>query len=75
MLQNLNMYCAERLEGACVLMKEADIVSVRTVRQMLEKGLDQQKEKNDLTPSVYRNGGHFYRSPNEQKPVNMGATA
>jgi hypothetical protein len=56
-------------------MKEADIVSVRTVRQMLEKGLDQQKEKNDLTPSVYRNGGHFYRSPNEQKPVNMGATA
>jgi hypothetical protein len=56
-------------------MKEADIVSVRTVRQMLEKGLDQQKEKIDSTPSVYRNGGHFYRSPNEQTPMNMGVTA
>ena len=75
LLRLKDKFGAERLEGACVLMKEADIVSVRTVRQMLEKGLDQQKEKIDSTPSVYRNGGHFYRSPNEQKPMNMGVTA
>jgi len=63
---------ADRLEGVCVLMREADIVSVKTVRQMLEKGLDQQNEKLESSPSVYRNGGHFYRSPNVQMVMDMG---
>jgi hypothetical protein len=54
----------ERLEGACVLMQEADIVSVKTVRSMLEKGLDRQKFKTE-SPSVYQQGGAYYRTPTQ----------
>lgn len=50
-----------RLEGACVLMQEADVVSVKTVRTMLEKNLDQQESRVE-TPSVYQQGGTYYRS-------------
>jgi len=50
-----------RLEGACVLMQEADVVSVKTVRMMLEKGLDQQELRAEA-PGVYQQGGTYYRS-------------
>jgi transposase len=51
----------ERLEGACVLMQEADVVSVRTLRAMLEKGLDRPATRAQA-PRVYQQGGAYYRA-------------
>ena len=52
---------AERLEGACVLMQDVDVVSTRTVRMMLEKDLDKVPVQDVPHSPVYQGHGRFYR--------------
>jgi len=52
---------AERLEGACVLMQDVDVVSSRTVRMMLEKDLDKVPVQDVPHSPVYQGHGRFYR--------------
>lgn len=58
-----------RLEAACARMGEIDIVSARTVRAMLEKGLEQAAPARPSPPSAtsaaYDGRGRFARDPRQ----------
>jgi transposase len=50
-----------RLESACALIGEVDRVSSKTVRVMLQKGLDRAPEPVPPVSPVYQGKGRFYR--------------
>ena len=52
---------AQRLEAACRRMEGVDIVSARTVRQMLQKGLEHTPEPPPAPSPVYQGKSRFYR--------------
>ncbi len=63
---------AARLEAASVLMKDVDVVSVRTARLMLEKGLDQTPVTPPAPSAVYQGKGRFYRARDaRQSPLDL----
>ena len=57
---------AERLEGACVLLQDVDVVSTRTIRMMLEKDLDKVPVQDVPHSPVYQGHGRFYRHNSAQ---------
>jgi hypothetical protein len=52
-------------------MHEADIVSVRTARLMLEKGLDRVPEPIAVPSPVYQGKSRFYRPANPQQSLDL----
>jgi len=64
LLRLADTFGAERLEAACQRMGEVDIVSARTVRAMLDKGLDQLPISPAPMPisAVYQGKSRFSRS-------------
>ncbi len=68
LLRLAEKFGADLLEAASFLMDEVDVVSLRTVRLMLEKGLDRAPMV-PIPPSlVYQGKGRFYRS-NISSPI------
>jgi len=61
----------DRLEAACLVMKDVDIVSVRTARLMLEKGLDRAPAKPTPPSPVYQGKGRFARKPVTQTQFDL----
>lgn len=62
LLRLAEKFGADRLEAASLLMDEVDVVSLRTVRLMLEKGLDRAPAVPIPPSPVYQGKGRFYRS-------------
>src|SRR5665213_458408 len=71
-LRLADKFSAARLEAASLLMKDVDVVSVRTARLMLEKGLDQMPVAPPTLSPVYQGKGRFYRAPaTQQTPFDL----
>jgi len=71
LLRLADKFGATRLEAASSLMQDVDIVSVRTVRLMLEKGLDQVPATPVPPSAVYQGKGRFYRQPSAQRQPDL----
>jgi transposase len=57
----------ERLEAACRRVGEVDVVSGKTVRLMLEKGLERDPEPAPAPSPVYQGKARFYRPSRAQQ--------
>ena len=71
LLRLADQFGTDRLELACQRMREADIVSVRTARLMLEKGLDQVPQPIALPSPVYQGKSRFYRPATAQQSFDL----
>ena len=71
LLRLADQFGADRLEAACQRMRDADIVSVRTARLMLEKGLDRVPEPMAVPSPVYQGKSRFYRPANTQQSLDL----
>lgn len=72
LLRLAQTFGAKRLEAACVRIGEVDRVSARTVRLMLEKGLEQATEPvAPATSPIYQGQGRFYRKPKASVAASM----
>lgn len=64
-------YGATRVEAACLRALTFDNVRYSAVKQILEKGLDQQPDEScafDTLSDAYTGGGRFHRDPNKLLP-------
>lgn len=61
LLRLAETFTPERLEAACRRMGEVDLVSTRTVRKMLEKGLEREPEPPPPPSPVYQGQSRFSR--------------
>jgi hypothetical protein len=61
LLRLADRFGKERLEAACTCMGEVDQVSARTVRAMLEKGLERAPESASPPSPVYQGQARYYR--------------
>ena len=61
---------ATRLEAACARALSFDAARYRTVKTILDKGLDQQIQSTsfDCLAETYTHGGRFCRDPRTSKP-------
>ena len=71
LLRLADQFGTDRLELACQRMREADIVSVRTARLMLQKGLDQVPQPIALPSPVYQGKSRFYRPATAQQSFDL----
>jgi hypothetical protein len=71
LLRLADQFGTDRLEVACQRMHEADIVSVRTARLMLEKGLDQVPQPIAPPSPVYQGKSRFYRPATAQQSFDL----
>ena len=64
-------YGDKRVEAACLRALTFDNVRYSAVKQILEKGLDQQRDESstfDTLSDAYTGGGRFHRDPNKLLP-------